>query len=132
LKIKSEFLMHIGTLEEPDSAPRALSYYTKAVKSYNKVPTVYRKMGDLFAEVGKYREAIDCYKVVNDIDRIKCCFDALIRSDSGNPRLLIEKGDYLLSQGMFQDSMMSYNKASTLTDHDPDSVAVIIQRMEDA
>src|SRR5690606_14885568 len=42
LKIKSEFLMHIGALEEPDSASRALAYYTKAVKSYNKVPAVYR------------------------------------------------------------------------------------------
>ena len=116
-KLKADGYKHLGSIAE--SATKndiAIYYYTSSLKYDKEQPDLYKKLGKLFFDKKAYKQAIECYKVLNDSYHALKCFKELLSTDPENPELLKQKGDYLASIGSFEKASRCYNHALGCSD----------------
>ena len=98
---------------------KAIDYYGEAIDIYPESPEIYQKLGQIFSKAGCYQQAIDCYKVINHAPRVVDCFDKWITNHENDvaiaPNLVIAKGDYCKSMGLYEDAKKAYHQVSCLT-----------------
>jgi tetratricopeptide (TPR) repeat protein len=108
----------IGDIHAKYEKPlKALSAYIKALKMDKTLAETYEKLGDILADKGKYKTALDFYKVADQTSKVEHCYDKLITKSAKDQKLKFfeEKGDYLASAGETHKSIECYNKAKELT-----------------
>jgi tetratricopeptide (TPR) repeat protein len=101
-----------------DNPNKAASYYIKALKLDKTLAETYEKLGDILTEKGKYKTALDFFKVADQTSKVKDCYDKLIEKASTKEiklNIFEEKGDYLASIGETQEAIKCYNQAKDLT-----------------
>jgi tetratricopeptide (TPR) repeat protein len=106
----------IGDIYAQNNNPnKALSFYIKALKLDKTLAETYEKLGDILADKGKYKTALDFYKVADQTGKIKMCYDKLIKKAPKDLKVIEEKGDYLASIGEVQKAIKYYNKSKDMT-----------------
>ena len=115
-EIKAVSHYTLGLIYESEGdIKHALERYIKAIGQNQKLQDAYGKVGDLFFNHGKEREAVKYYKVVNNSVKVSACFKKLIAKDPTNPDIYTEKGDYFLKTGRLDKALGCLNNALGFT-----------------
>ncbi|MFY9589797.1 tetratricopeptide repeat protein [Rickettsia endosymbiont of Halotydeus destructor] len=102
---------------------QAATNYTQALKMNPELSEVYGKLGAILFNNKQYLEAIECFKVVDKSIKIGNCFKELIKLNSDDPNIRIDKGDYYLSISRHDKAMGCYRDALSLSQDDTNCLA---------
>jgi tetratricopeptide (TPR) repeat protein len=120
-KLKAKACIKLAEISEMSGDKgEALNHYIDSIGEDKKLPEIYEKMGQLFANQQDYKKAILCYQVVNDTYEVKQCFKDWLKIEPKNPEIMMMRGDHLTNIGAFNSSVKCYNHAASLYKNDQD------------
>lgn len=115
-KLKATCFKGLANIAEREGeSEKAIGYYIEAMKAYIQQPDLYGKLGKIFFENEEYAKAIDCYKVVNGVYKIRACFKKWLKQNEEDLDIMFKQASYFYSIGRFETAIKYFEFVRSLS-----------------